>query len=180
MTGKWLELLKEISPGATRVSVMFDRNDVSYVEFARTAEQLAPSFHLQYGAAPVSNAVDVQQAIEAIAREPNGSLIVMGGTVASANRNALVQGVLEHGVPAIYAFRYYVSSGGLISYGVDAVDLFRRAATYVDRILRDTKPTDLPVQRPTKFELLINLKTARALGLTVPPSLLARADEVIE
>jgi putative tryptophan/tyrosine transport system substrate-binding protein len=135
ITGKWLELLKAIAPGVTRVSAMFDRND-SYVEFSRTAEQLASEFHLQYAAAPVSEAAEIQQTIEAIARQPNGSLMVMGGTVASANRQRLVEAVFQHGIPAVYAFRYYVTNGGLISYGVDSVDIFRRAAAYVDRVLK--------------------------------------------
>jgi putative ABC transport system substrate-binding protein len=180
MTGKWLELLKEIAPRVTRVSAMFDLSNPSIAEFARTAENLAPSFHLQYTSAPVSNAKDVQEAIEMAARESNSGLAVFGGTVASANREAIVWLVAQHRMPAIYAFRYYVTSGGLLSYSVDAVDLFRRAATYVDRILKGAKAADLPVQRPTKFELVINLKTANALGLTVPPTLLATADEVIE
>jgi putative ABC transport system substrate-binding protein len=180
MTGKWLQLLKEIAPGVIRVVAMFDRSNPSNAEFARTAENLAPAFHLQYASAPVSNATDVQEAIDVVARQPNSGLVVFGGTVASANREAIVRLVAQHRMPAIYAFRYYVTSGGLLSYSVDAVDLFRRAATYVDRILKGAKAADLPVQRPTEFELVINLKTANALGLAVPPTLLATADEVIE
>jgi putative tryptophan/tyrosine transport system substrate-binding protein len=181
MTGKWLELLKEIAPRLTRVSALFDRSgNPSIAEFARTAENLAPSFHLKYTSAPVSNATDIQEAIDVAGRESNSGLVVFGGTVASANREAIVRLVAQHRMPAIYAFRYYVTSGGLLAYSVDAVDLFRRAATYVDRILKGTKAADLPVQRPTKFELAINLKTANALGLAVPPTLLATADEVIE
>jgi putative ABC transport system substrate-binding protein len=183
MAGKWLELLNETAPGVTRAVAMFDRTNAlntEYAEFAETTERLAPSFHLQYAAAPVSNAEDVQEAIEAIAREPHSGLIVMGGTVMSANRETIVRLAAQHGLPAVYAFRYYVTSGGLLSYGVDAGDLFRRTATYVDLILRGAKPADLPVQTPTKFELAINLKVAKALGLTIPPKLLAIADEVIE
>jgi putative ABC transport system substrate-binding protein len=183
MAGKWLELLNETAPGVTRVVAMFDRTNAlnaEYAEFAQTAERLAPSFHLQYTAAPVSNAADVQEAIDAIAREPHSGLIVMGGTVTSANRETIVRLAAQHRLPAVYAFRYYVTSGGLLSYGVDGADLFRRTATYVDLILRGAKPADLPVQTPTKFELAINLKVAKALNLTMPPKLLATADEVIE
>jgi putative ABC transport system substrate-binding protein len=180
MAGKWLELLKEIAPKVTRVSAMFDRGNPGVTEFTRTAENVAPSLRLQYVSAPVSNAKDVQDAIDMAAWEPSSGLAVFGGTVTSANREAIVRLVAQHRMPAIYAFRYYVTSGGLVSYSVDAVDLFRRAATYVDRILKGAKPADLPVQRPTKFELVVNLKTANALGLTVPPTLLATADEVIE
>ena len=181
MTGKWLELLKEIAPRLTRVSAMFDRSgNPSIAEFARTAENLAPSFHLQYASAPVSNATDIQEALDLAGRESNSGLVVFGGTVASANREAIVRLVAQHRMPAIYAFRYYVPSGGLLSYSVDTVDLFRRAATYVDRILKGVKAADLPVQRPTKFELVINLKTAKTLGLDVSPILLSTADEVIE
>jgi ABC-type uncharacterized transport system substrate-binding protein len=183
MAGKWLELLNETAPGVTRVVAMFDRTNAlnaEYAEFAQTAERLAPSFHLQYTAAPVSNAADVQEAIDAIAREPHSGLIVMGGTVTSANRDTIVRLAAQHRLPAVYAFRYYVTSGGLLSYGVDGADLFRRTATYVDLILRGAKPADLPVQTPTKFELVVNVKTAKVLGLEVPPTLIARADEVIE
>jgi putative ABC transport system substrate-binding protein len=183
MAGKWLELLREIAPDVTRVAAMFDRTNVlnaEYVEFARTAEKLAPSFRLQYIAAPVSNEADVQEAIRSSAREPNSGLIVMGGTVTSANRETIVRLAAQHRLPVVYAFRYYVSIGGLLSYGADGLDLFRRTAIYVDQVLKGVKPAELPVQTPTKFELVINLKAAKALGLTVPPTLLARADEVIE
>ena len=135
MAGKWLELLREIAPDVTRVAAMFDRTNVlnaEYAEFALTAEKLAPSFHLQYTAAPVSNAVDVQEAICLSTREPNSGLIVMGGTVTSANRETIVQLAAQHRVPAVYAFRYYITTGGLLSYGVDGVDLFRRTG-YIRR-----------------------------------------------
>jgi putative tryptophan/tyrosine transport system substrate-binding protein len=180
MVGKWLELLKEIAPSVTRVTAMFDRDISSDAQFAQTAERLAPSLNLQYVAAPVSNAADIQEAIDASVRQSNCGLVVMGGTMTAANREAIVQLAAQHRVPAIYANRYYVTSGGLLSYGVDGVDLFRRAGTYVDLILRGTKPPDLPVQTPTKFELVINLKTAKSLDLNVPDKLLATADEVIE
>jgi putative tryptophan/tyrosine transport system substrate-binding protein len=159
---------------------MFDRDISSDAQFAQTAERLAPSLNLQYVAAPVSNAADIQEAIDASVRQSNCGLVVTGGTITAANREAIVQLAAQHRVPAIYANRYYVTSGGLLSYGVDGVDLFRRAGTYVDLILRGTKPPDLPVQTPTKFELVINLKTAKSLDLNVPDKLLATADEVIE
>jgi putative ABC transport system substrate-binding protein len=179
MAGKWLELLKEIAPGVTRVTAMFERSNPN-AEFARIAEQAAPSLHLQYTAAPVSSATDIQNVIHAIVQESNSGLVVIGGTITSANREAIVGLASQHRLPAVYAYRYYVTSGGLLSYGVDSIDIFRRAAGYVDRILKGTKPADLPVQQPTKFELVINMKTAKALGLEVPPTVLARADKVIE
>jgi putative tryptophan/tyrosine transport system substrate-binding protein len=180
MAGKWLELLKEIAPDVTRVLVVFDRANRSSAEFYRMIEGLAPPLHLQHHSAAVANAGDIEHAIDSFAHDPAGGLIVVGGTVAAANREAIVGLAGRHRLPAIYSFGYYARIGGLISYGVDGVDLWRRAATYVDRILRGATPADLPVQAPTKFELVINLKTAKALGLTVPPTLLATADEVIE
>jgi putative tryptophan/tyrosine transport system substrate-binding protein len=180
MSGKWLELLKEIGPNVTRVMVMFDSISPSDAEFAKAAEKLAPSFGLQFAAASVSNAADIQEAIEGIAREQNYGLVVVGGAIISANREGIVGLTAQHRIPAIYSFRYFAASGGLMSYGADARDVFSRTATYVDRILRGTNPADLPVQVPTKFELVINLKAAKALGTAVPPALLARADEVIE
>jgi putative ABC transport system substrate-binding protein len=140
---------------------------------------VAPSFHLEYAGVPVSGLAEIEQAIESSGRASGRGLIVMG-SVAAANRDAIVRLAAQHRVPAIYPFGYYAYLGGLVSYGANGVDLWRRAAVYVDRILRGAKPADLPVQAPTKFELVINLKTARALGLDVPPSLLTRADQVIE
>jgi putative tryptophan/tyrosine transport system substrate-binding protein len=180
MAGKWLELLKEIAPNVSRVAAMFDTDNPASIEFNQTVAKLSPSFDLQYRAAPVSNAAEVQGVIDAISREANGGLVVMGGTVTSANRDAIVQLSAQRRVPAIYAFRYYVTSGGLLSYGVDGIDIFRSCATYVDVILKGAKPADLPVQTPTKFEFIINLKTAKTLGLEVPTKLLEFADEVIE
>ena len=178
MVGKWLELLHEIAPSVTHVTAIFERT--FNVEFARMTESLAPSFHLQYATAPISNVTDVKNAIGAVASEANGGLIVIGGTISATNRETIVRLTAQHRVPTIYAYRYFVTSGGLLSYGVDGVELFRGAAAYVDRILKGAKPAELPVQQPTKFELVINRKTAKALGLAVPPTLIARADEVIE
>jgi putative ABC transport system substrate-binding protein len=180
MTGKWLELLREIAPEINRVLAVFDRGNRTYAEFDRAIEGLAPSLQLGHRSAAVANAADIEHAIVSFAHDPGGGLIVFGGTITSAHREAIVRLAGLHRLPAIYSFGYYPRIGGLISYGVDGVDLWRRAATYVDRILKGAKPADLPVQTPTKFELLINLTTAKALGLTVPASILLRADEVIE
>jgi putative ABC transport system substrate-binding protein len=173
MTGKWMQLLTEIAPNLSRVTAIFD-NNATYAEFTRTAEKLASSFHLKYVPAPVSNMADVGRAIGAAAQESNSGLIVMGGTV------AIVRLTAQYRLPTVYSFPYYVTGGGLVSYGVDGIDLWRRAATYVDRILKGASPADLPVQLPTKFELLVNLRTAKALGLAIPQPLLATADQVIE
>ena len=180
ITGKWLELLKEIAPEVSRVLVVFDRANPSNAEFDRLIEGLAASLNLQHGSAAVADAAEIEHAIDSFAHDRGGGLVVVGGTIAAAHRERIVGLARHHRLPAIYAFAYYPRIGGLLSYGVDGVDLWRRAATYVDRILRGTKPADLPVQTPTKFELVINLKTARELGLQVPPTLLAIADEVIE
>ncbi|HSR76374.1 MAG TPA: ABC transporter substrate-binding protein [Xanthobacteraceae bacterium] len=179
IVGKWLELLKEIAPNVTQVSVIFDHGSPSSGDYERAIADLAPSFHLEYANAAVSDAAAIEQAIVSRARESGGGLVVMG-TVAAAHREAIVRLAAKYRVPAVYSFSYFARLGGLVSYGVDGVDLWRRAAPYVDRILRGAKPADLPVQRPTKFELVVNLKTAKALGIDVPPTLLARADEVIE
>jgi putative ABC transport system substrate-binding protein len=179
IVGKWLELLKEIAPNVTQVSVIFDHGSPSSGDYERAVADLAPSFHLEYANAAVSDAAEIERAIVSRARESGGGLVVMG-TVAATHREAIVRLAAKYRVPAVYSFSYFARLGGLVSYGVDGVDLWRRAAPYVDRILRGAKPADLPVQRPTKFELVVNLKTAKALGLEVPPTLLARADEVIE
>jgi putative ABC transport system substrate-binding protein len=180
MAGKWLELLKEIAPDVTRVVVIFDRANPAYVEFNRVIEGLAPSLHLQHDVAAVATAAELEHVIDSFARASGGGLIVAGGTVASAHRETITALAVRHRLPAIYSFGYYPRIGGLMSYGVDGVDNWRRAATYVDRILKGEKAADLPVQAPVKFELVINLKTAKALGLTVPITLQASADEVIE
>jgi putative tryptophan/tyrosine transport system substrate-binding protein len=179
MAGKWVELLTEIVPNLAHITAIFD-NNASSAELTRIAKDSASSLHLQYIPAPVSNTAEVEDAIDNAARLSNSGLIVMGGTVASANREVIVRLTAQHHLPTVYSFPYYVSSGGLIYYGADGIDLWRRAAAYVDRILMGASPADLPVQLPTKFQLVINLKTAKTLGLTIPSSLLATADEVIE
>jgi ABC-type uncharacterized transport system substrate-binding protein len=174
-----LELLKEISPGVTRVAII--RNPTSPIGVGQFAaiQAVASSFRVNLSSLDVRNAGDIDRALTAFAREPSGGLIVLIGA-ASAYRAPVIALAARHRLPAVYPFRYYVTEGGLLSYGPDTVDPFRRAADYVDRILKGEKPADLPVQAPNKYELAINLKTAKALDLEVPPTLLARADEVIE
>jgi putative tryptophan/tyrosine transport system substrate-binding protein len=182
LTGKWLELLKEIAPGIVRVAVIFNPKTApgggSF--FLGPFEQVARSFAVEPIAAPVADATQIESALAASWREPGGGLIVMPDAFTTVHRKAIIALAAQHRFPAIYPYRYEVVDGGLMSYGVDTVDLLRRAASYIDRILKGEKASDLAVQAPVKFELVINLKTAKVLGLTVPPTLLARADEVIE
>jgi len=182
MAGKWLELLKEIAPRITRIALMFnpDTSPGGGSYFLRPFEAAAPSFAAEPIAAPVHDAAEIEGAVAALGRVPGGGLIANLDIFIFNHRDLIVELAARHRVPAIYPLRDFVTSSGLISYGADTVDLFRRAPSYVDRALKGAKPADLPVQAPTKFELVINLKTAKALGLDVPPRLLARADEVIE
>jgi putative tryptophan/tyrosine transport system substrate-binding protein len=182
MSGKWVEILKEVAPGVIRVALIFNPESAAFVPrfFQRPFEIAAPLLRVQPSAAPVHSDVEIENAMTALGREPGGGLIVMPESFANVHRGRIISLAARLRLPTIYVWRYAVEEGGLISYGVDQVDLFRRAAGYVDRILRGDKPADLPVQAPIKFELAINLKTAKALGLTVTPSLLAIADEVIE
>jgi putative ABC transport system substrate-binding protein len=178
--GKWLELLKEIAPRVARVTVIPNPGDRASSEYMHAIEAVAPSFGVQLIAADVHDATEIERAIGASAREANAGLIVLPGPFTAVYREPIVALAAQHRLPAVYPYRYFVTSGGLISYGVETVDLYRRAALYVDRILKGEKPADLPVQAPTKFEFVINLKTAKALGLKIPESFLLRADEVIE
>jgi putative tryptophan/tyrosine transport system substrate-binding protein len=178
--GKWLELLKEVAPGVARVAVIQNPADRTSSEYTRAIIGVAPSFGVQVIAADPHDASEIERAIGTLARESNAALIVLPGAFTFVHSAAIVALAARHRLPAVYPYRYHVTGGGLISYGVETVDLYRRAASSVDRILRGEKPGDLPVQAPTRFELVINLKAAQALGLTVPPSLLGRADEVIE
>ena len=179
--GKWLELLKDIAPGVMRVALLFNpETSAGGSDFVRLLEEGARALSVQSTAGPVHEPGDIERTIEAFARGPNGGLLVLPDNFINAHRELIVALAERYRLPAIYPFRFFVSGGGLLSYGVDVIDMYRGAASYIDRILKGAKPGDLPVQQPTKFELVINLKTARALGLTVPPSLLARADEVIE
>ena len=181
--GKWLEVLKEISPTVSRAAIIFDPKTSpgggSY--YSRLVENAAAaSIAIRAISAPVHDAAEIERVIVAIAQEPNSGLIVLPDVTTGTNRDLIIRLAARHRLPAVYSYRYIVAEGGLASYGVDVGDLYRRAATYVDRILRGEQPRDLPVQAPIKFELVINLKTAKALNLAVSPMLLARADEVIE
>ena len=180
MSGKWLQLLKEIAPGVTRVAVFRDPSiSVGPAQFA-AIQAVAPSLGVELRPVDVSDGNEIERAITTFAQNPNSGLIVTGSPLASSHRDLIIMLAARHRLPAVYFAQYWAAAGGLISYGSDFVDQFRRAAGYVDRILKGEKPADMPVQAPTKYELVINLKTAKALGLTVPQSLLARADEVIE
>jgi ABC-type uncharacterized transport system substrate-binding protein len=179
--GKWPELLKEIAPEVRRVGLLFNPNTAPYAEpFLRAAEAAAVSFGIDLNAARFNGDAEMERAIAALANEPGGGLIVLPETTTNTRSELIIALVAQYRVPTIYAYRYQVTAGGLISYGVDLADSFRDAASYVDRILRGEKPAELPVQAPTKFTVVVNLKTAKALGLTVPTSTLLRATEVIE
>lgn len=181
MAGKWIELLKEIAPRVVRVALLFNPATAPYTEnWLNPFKAAAASFGVQAIAAPVHDTPELESALAALAGEPNGGLIVMPDTFTTARRAEIAATAARHGLPAVYPFRYFAESGGLLSYGADLVHDFRRAATYADRILKGAKPSELPVQAPVKFELVINLKTAKALGIDVPAQLLGRADEVIE
>jgi putative ABC transport system substrate-binding protein len=178
--GKWLELLKELVPGIRRVAVIFNASNPASPNHLRTLEPAAASLQVQVFPMPVHNAAELESSLGAFATEPNSGLIQLPGAANVFGREQLVRLAARHRLPAIYAVREEALAGGLLSYGIDPVDPVRRAAAYVDRILKGEKPADLPVQQPIKYELVINLKTARALGIEVPPGLSARADEVIE
>jgi putative ABC transport system substrate-binding protein len=179
LSGKWLELLKQIVPSVTRAAVIRDPvNPSSIAQFA-AIQAVAPSLGVEVNSIGMRDATEIERAVSAFARASNGGLIVTGGR-ATDHRGLIITLAARHRLPAVYPFRFYVIDGGLISYGPDSTDQYRRAAGYVDRILKGEKPADLPVQAPTKYETVINLKTAKTLGLEVPPTLLTRADEVIE
>jgi len=180
ISGKWLELLKEIAPGVTRVAVLRDSALAAGSGQLGAIQSVAPSFKVELRPIDVRDVGEIERALAAFARASNGGLIVTGSSLAVVHRDLIVTLAARHKLPAVYFQRVYVTDGGLISYGPDFIDQYRRAAGYIDRILKGEKPADLAVQAPTKYELVINLNTARALGLTVPPTLLARADEVIE
>jgi putative ABC transport system substrate-binding protein len=179
MASKWLELLKVIAPKITRVAYLFNPNTAPLI-YVRSIETAAPLLSVKSVAAEVYSAVEMERVVEQFARESNSALLILPDIFTSTNRQSIIALAARHRLPAIYPFRYFVAIGGLISYGIDVLDNYRQAASYVDRILKGAKPAELPVQLPTKFEFVINLKTAKALGLDVPPTLLARADEVIE
>jgi putative ABC transport system substrate-binding protein len=178
--GKWLELLSEIAPGLKRAAAMFNPDTAPVSAFMPSFETAARSLKVVPIPAPVHSDVEIEAAITALGREPGSGLVVMPDPFLAADRAPIVSAASRNNVPAVYNVSPFARDGGLLSYGPDLVDPFRRAASYVDRILRGEKPGDLPVQLPTKFEMVVNLKTAKALGLTVPPSIMLRADEVIE
>jgi putative ABC transport system substrate-binding protein len=180
ITGKWLELLKDIDPRVTRAAVLRESAIAAGPGQFGAIQAVAPSLGVDLRAVDVRDAGEIERAIAAFAQGSNGGLIVTGSPAAAFHRALIIALAARHRLPAVYNSRPYAADGGLISYGPDFVDQYRRAAGYVDRILKGEKPADLPVQAPTKYELVINLKTAKALGLEVPPTLLARADEVIE
>jgi putative ABC transport system substrate-binding protein len=178
---KWLETLKQLAPRVTRVALVFNPDTAPFAGlFQRPVEAAAPSFGITPSAAAVRDAAEIERTVDAFAREPNGALMVLPDVSTVNHRDLIIALAARHRLPAVYPYRFYAASGGLLSYGSDVADIFRRAAAYVDRILKGTSPGELPVQAPTKYELVINLKTAKALDIEVPTMLLARADEVIE
>jgi putative ABC transport system substrate-binding protein len=179
ISGKWIAMLKEIAPQIVRVALLANPKTMPYDYFLNAAEALAPSLAVELMPTQVETAADID-AIESFVRVPNGGLVLPPDTTTTLHRDLIVALAARHRLPAVYTARFYVAAGGLMSYGIDFIDIYRQVATYVDRILRGAKPADLPVQAPTKYELTVNLKTAKALGLTVPPGLLVAADEVIE
>jgi putative tryptophan/tyrosine transport system substrate-binding protein len=178
--GKLLEVLKEVAPDVMRVAAIFNPDQIPQAGMLHAVEAAASSLRVQVTAGGARNVAELERAIDQFAGDPNGGLIVLPNPVTIGNRKLVIAMADRHRLPAAYAFRNFVTEGGLVSYGIDLADQYRQAASYVDRILRGEKPADLPVQQPTKFELAVNLRTAKALGLTVPPTLLTRADEVIE
>ena len=180
ISAKWLELLKEIAPRVTRVAVLRDPGNQTGIGQFAAMQSVAPSLGVELSPIGVSTASEIERAVSAVGQRPNGGLIVLPGSLTLRHRKSIIQLAAQHRLPAVYPYRYHVSDGGLIAYGPDTIEQYRLAAGYVDRILKGEKPADLPVQAPTRYELVINLKTAKALGIDVPPTLLARADEVIE
>jgi putative ABC transport system substrate-binding protein len=180
ITGKWLAMLKEIAPGLARSALVANPKVTAYDHFLRASETMASSLAIELVPSPVENAADIERVIGSFARVPNGGLVFPPDSTTTSNRHLIITLAARLRLPAVYAIRSFVAAGGLMSYNTDRSDLFRQTASYVDRILRGANPADLPVQAPTKYETVINLKTAKALGLTVPPGLLVAADELIE
>jgi len=180
LSGKWLELLKQIAPGVTRAAIMRDPTSPTGTGQFGAIQSVAPALGVEVSPLGMSDAREIERAVAAFARGANGGLIVTGSALAQLHRDLIISLAARHKLPAMYFERFFVTAGGLISYGPDLVDQFRRAADYVNRVLKGEKPADLPVQAPTKYEIILNLKTAKALGLDIPPTVLARADEVIE
>jgi putative ABC transport system substrate-binding protein len=180
ISAKWIELLKEIAPRTTRAAVLFDPTSPTGFGMLGAIQSAAPSFGIEISPIALRDEADIQPALASFARGPNDGLITLSGPPQILHRQLIIAAAAQQKLPAVYPYRYHVTGGGLVSYGPDELEQHRQTAGYVDRILKGEKPADLPVQAPTKYELVINLKTAKALGLTVPPMLFARADEVIE
>jgi putative ABC transport system substrate-binding protein len=180
LSAKWLELLKQIAPGVKRAAVLRDPAMADGIGQFAVIQSVAPSIGIEVTSVNIRNATETERAVTAFARSPNGGLVVTSSAFAAIHRDLIITLAARHRLPAVYYRRVFVTSGGLISYGPDFIDQHRQAASYVDRILKGEKPAELPVQVPNKYELVINLKTAKTLELTIPPSVLARADEVIE
>ena len=179
--GKWLELVKQVAPAVRRVAIIYNPATSPFANYyLRPFEAAGPAYGVQASAAAVDSDVDIENALAALAREPGGGFAVLPDTFTGIHREQIVSLAARYRLPAVYPFRWFAEIGGLLSYGIDSDDMFRRAGSYVDRVLKGAKPADLPVQAPVKYELLVNLKTARALGLEVSTTLLATADEVIE
>ena len=178
--GKWLGLLKEAVPTVTRVGIVLDPDNSSLATLRKAIEMAAPKLGVETAILGIHSTADIADTINTFAQQPNGGLIVLANPVTIRNRDLIIMLAARHRLPAVYMLRYFATSGGLIAYGIDQLEQWRAAAEYVDRILKGEKPGDLPVQAPTKYELVVNLKTAKVLGLTIPPAVLARADEVIE
>jgi ABC-type uncharacterized transport system substrate-binding protein len=180
MSGKWLELLKEIAPSVTRAAVLRDSSTTGGTGQFGAIQAVAPAIGIEVSPVDIHDAGEIERTITSFARGPDSGIVVVSGALAGVHRDLIIKLAARYRLPAVYPFRFFVAKGGLISYGPARVDPWRGAAAYVDRILKGEKPADLPVQAPTKYELAVNLKTAKALGLTIPATLLARADEVIE
>ena len=180
LSGKWLELLKQIAPSLTRVAILRDPATAAGIGQFAAIQSAAPSFGVELRPIDMREADEIERAVTTFARSSNGGLIVTAGSGSVIHRDLIIKLAARHQLPTVYGAHHFVTGGGLISYGPDRIDQYRQAAGYIDRILKGEKPGDMPVQAPTKYELVINLKTAKALGLTVPPSVLARADKVIE
>jgi putative ABC transport system substrate-binding protein len=178
--GKWVGLLREVAPSTARIGIVIDPENVNQIRYVRSIEAVAPSLAVEVTTVAVHNAAEIESGIAAFAAQPGGALIVLPSAVAGGNSKTILGVATRYRLPAIYPTHSWPTEGGLMSYGSDLNDMYGRAASYVDRILRGEKPADLPVQLPTKFDLVINLKTAKALGLTVPLTLQAAANEVIE
>jgi putative tryptophan/tyrosine transport system substrate-binding protein len=180
ITGKWLAMLKEIAPQLSRAALVANPKTTPFDFFVRAAEAAIPTLAIELVTRPVETNADIERSIASFASTPNGGLLLVPDGTTIAHRDLIIALAARHRLPAVYSARYFVAAGGLMSYGTDRADVFRQAASYIDRILRGAKPAEIPVQAPVKYETVVNLNTAKALGLDVPPSLLVRADEVIE